>query len=54
MMLEQDMKYSKIMRDCRTEVERADLAKVIEKYYPKLKNIYLFQISKSSSYIVMD
>jgi len=54
LMLAQDLRYSKIMRDCRTELEREDLKKVIEKFYSKLKNIFLFYVSKSVSYPAMD
>ena len=54
LMLAQDLRYSKIMRDCRSEGEREDLKKVIEKFYSKLKNIFLYYVSKSVSYPAMD
>ena len=54
MMLDKDMKYSKIMRDCRSDVEREDLATVIKNIYPMLKNIYHYYVARSKSYPALD
>ena len=54
MMLAQDLRYSKIMRDCRGDGEREELKKTIEKFYGKLKNIFLFYVTTSASYPALD
>ena len=42
------------MRLCKVEAEKEGLLKVLEKHYFKLKNIFLFYITKSQSYPTMD
>jgi hypothetical protein len=54
LLLLQDVKYSKILKLCKYESDRESLMKSLEKHYFKLKNIFMFYISKSESYPTMN